>query len=109
MKIDSSSDYFVIKLQTDSAFLKLLTKEHLYCLKSHGYLKMKVLFYVLFLVISVSCLEYTSRVDPLVLIGQGLVRGTKSSDGSYSSFLGVPYAQVDLNNPFGVSFYFYFI
>lgn len=44
------------------------------------------------------------RVDPLVLIGaQGLVRGQKSSDGSYSNFLGIPYAQVDMNNPFGVS------
>lgn len=44
------------------------------------------------------------RVDPLVLIsGQGLVRGRKASDGSYSEFLGIPYAQVDKDNPFGVS------
>ncbi|CAH2232634.1 jg6588 [Pararge aegeria aegeria] len=57
------------------------------------------LFYVLCLLLSVNCLDL--RVDPLVIIGQGLVRGTKSSDGSYSSFLGIPYAQVDVNNPFG--------
>ncbi|XP_069355155.1 esterase FE4-like [Maniola hyperantus] len=62
---------------------------------------MKVtLFYVSYLVISVNCIYY-NRIDPLVIIGQGLVRGTKSSDGSYSSFLGIPYALVDVNNPFG--------
>lgn len=42
------------------------------------------------------------RVDPLVLINQGLVRGEKSISGD-SSFLGIPYAQVDTANPFGVS------
>uniref|UniRef100_A0A2A4JYV0 Carboxylesterase type B domain-containing protein n=1 Tax=Heliothis virescens TaxID=7102 RepID=A0A2A4JYV0_HELVI len=45
-----------------------------------------------------------SRVDPLVLIsGQGLVRGTKATDGDYSMFLGIPYAQVDAEDPFGPS------
>ncbi|CAF4895354.1 unnamed protein product [Pieris macdunnoughi] len=44
------------------------------------------------------------RVDPLVLIDQGLVSGLKSSDGSYSKFLGIPYGQVDLNNPFGEAY-----
>lgn len=48
-------------------------------------------------------LRIDSRVDPLVLIDQGLVRGEKSSNGQYSSFLGIPYAQVDYENPFGVS------
>ncbi|CAG9132697.1 unnamed protein product [Plutella xylostella] len=43
------------------------------------------------------------RVDPLVLIDQGLVRGQKALDGDYSSFLGIPYAQVDTANPFGPS------
>ncbi|CAG4940305.1 unnamed protein product [Colias eurytheme] len=43
------------------------------------------------------------RVDPLVLIDQGLVRGLKSSDANYSQFLGIPYAQVDLDNPFGAA------
>ncbi|KPJ10567.1 Venom carboxylesterase-6 [Papilio machaon] len=41
------------------------------------------------------------RVDPLVLIEQGLVRGRKSKDNVYSAFLGIPYAQVDSSNPFG--------
>ncbi|XP_049865272.1 esterase FE4-like [Pectinophora gossypiella] len=41
------------------------------------------------------------RVDPLVKIDQGLVRGEKSADGTYSSFLGIPYAGVDLDDPFG--------
>ncbi|CAG5010096.1 unnamed protein product [Parnassius apollo] len=41
------------------------------------------------------------RVDPLVLIEQGLVRGQKSKDNVYSSFLGIPYARVDSSNPFG--------
>lgn len=43
------------------------------------------------------------RVDPLVRVDQGLVRGQKATDGDYSTFLGIPYAQVDLKNPFGVS------
>lgn len=44
------------------------------------------------------------RVDPLVLIsGQGLVAGQKATDGDYSMFLGIPYATVDTDNPFGVS------
>ncbi|CAK1551638.1 unnamed protein product [Leptosia nina] len=52
----------------------------------------------------VSCVYSAEiRVDPLVLIEQGLVRGLKSRDGSYSSFLGIPYAKVDSNNPFGAA------
>lgn len=44
------------------------------------------------------------RVDPLVLIsGQGLVSGQKATDGDYSMFLGIPYATVNTDNPFGVS------
>lgn len=44
------------------------------------------------------------RVDPLVLIsGQGLVSGQKATNGDYSMFLGIPYATVDTDNPFGVS------
>ncbi|XP_063635630.1 juvenile hormone esterase-like isoform X2 [Cydia splendana] len=43
------------------------------------------------------------RVDPLVLIDQGLVKGIKASDGDYSKFLGIPYAKVDLDDPFGPS------
>ncbi|CAG5010104.1 unnamed protein product [Parnassius apollo] len=41
------------------------------------------------------------RVNPLVLIEQGLVRGRKSADNVYMSFLGIPYARVDSSNPFG--------
>lgn len=47
------------------------------------------------------------RVDPLVLINQGLVKGQRATDGDYSTFLGIPYAQVDETNPFGVSIYTY--
>ncbi|XP_026746260.1 esterase FE4-like [Trichoplusia ni] len=43
-----------------------------------------------------------TRVDPLVLISsQGLVQGYKASDGDYAAFLGVPYAWVDPEDPFG--------
>lgn len=59
---------------------------------------------VLFFVISVFG---EPRVDPLVLISsQGLVRGHKATDGDYSMFLGVPYAQIDPEDPFGVSIMF---
>ncbi|XP_063530127.1 juvenile hormone esterase-like [Cydia strobilella] len=43
------------------------------------------------------------RVDPLVLIDQGLVKGIKAGDGDYSKFLGIPYAKVDLDDPFGAA------
>ncbi|XP_032512295.2 esterase FE4-like [Danaus plexippus] len=56
-------------------------------------------FYLLCGVTLASCFE--PRVDPLVLLDQGLVRGLRSSDGSYSSFLGIPYGLVDPDNPFG--------
>ncbi|CAG9791837.1 unnamed protein product [Diatraea saccharalis] len=41
------------------------------------------------------------RIDPLVFTSQGLVRGQKATDGDYTTFLGIPYATVDENNPFG--------
>lgn len=62
-----------------------------------------MLFFLLFSYCIVIVSSTAPRVDPLVLIDQGLVRGLRSSDGSYSSFLGIPYASVDLDNPFGVS------
>ncbi|KAJ8707441.1 hypothetical protein PYW08_010693 [Mythimna loreyi] len=43
-----------------------------------------------------------SRIDPLVSTKGGLIRGLQSEDG-YAQFLGVPYAVVDANNPFGPS------
>ncbi|CAG9562992.1 unnamed protein product [Danaus chrysippus] len=56
-------------------------------------------FYLLCGLTLAYCFE--PRVDPLVLLEQGLVRGLRSSDGSYSSFLGIPYGVVDPDNPFG--------
>lgn len=47
------------------------------------------------------------RVDPLVDTKVGLIRGLKADDGDYSMFLGIPYADVDENNPFGVSSFFF--
>ncbi|XP_022818112.1 esterase FE4-like [Spodoptera litura] len=42
------------------------------------------------------------RLDPLVSTNRGLIRGLLSSEG-YAKFLGIPYAEVDKNNPFGPS------
>lgn len=60
---------------------------------------------ILYVLCIVGCMYGAEvRVDPLVLIsGQGLVRGQKATDGDYSIFLGIPYATVDTDNPFGVS------
>ncbi|GBP32978.1 hypothetical protein EVAR_20159_1 [Eumeta japonica] len=52
----------------------------------------------------ISCVTGTNvRVDPLVITSHGLVRGQRATDGDYSTFLGIPFAQVDPNNPFGES------
>ncbi|GBP32970.1 Bile salt-activated lipase [Eumeta japonica] len=40
------------------------------------------------------------KVDPLVLTSRGPVRGKRAIGDDYSVFLGIPYAQVDLSNPF---------
>lgn len=45
-----------------------------------------------------------ARVDPLVDTNVGLIRGLQATDGDYSMFLGIPYANVNHTNPFGVSF-----
>ncbi|KAM3967899.1 uncharacterized protein ACR2FA_011449 [Aphomia sociella] len=45
----------------------------------------------------------TPRVDPLVDTNVGLIRGLKANDGAYSMFLGIPYATVDPEDPFGAS------
>lgn len=50
--------------------------------------------------------QYTQclpRIDPLVDTKVGLIRGLRADDGNYSKFLGIPYAQVNPDNPFGVS------
>lgn len=56
-----------------------------------------LLFFIIFYFISVLC------IDPLVLTSHGLVQGLRSKDGSYYMFLGIPYAQVNPDNPFSVS------
>ncbi|XP_059060028.1 juvenile hormone esterase-like [Achroia grisella] len=60
-----------------------------------------------FMLLSLFVISYVAstdiRVDPLVLIKQGLVRGRRVTDGEYSEFLGIPYANVDLEKPFGPS------
>ncbi|XP_063822408.1 cholinesterase 2-like [Ostrinia nubilalis] len=43
------------------------------------------------------------RVDPLVDSKIGLIRGLTAPDGTYSMFLGIPFATVDPSNPFGPS------
>ncbi|KAJ8724754.1 hypothetical protein PYW07_015712 [Mythimna separata] len=59
-----------------------------------------VVFSILLLYNYAECL---SRVDPLVDSNVGLIRGLKADDGDYAMFLGIPYAQVDPENPFGES------
>lgn len=59
------------------------------------------LFWILICVCYVNSQE--PRVDPLVNTEQGFIRGEKSVDGTYSMFLGIPYARVFVENPFGVS------
>ncbi|XP_049865264.1 cholinesterase-like [Pectinophora gossypiella] len=44
-----------------------------------------------------------SRIDPLVDTKVGLIRGLTAPDGDYSMFMGIPYAKVDEENPFGPS------
>lgn len=64
---------------------------------------MKSFFYIILI------LAYNAKlirsIDPLVVTTQGLVLGQKADDGDYSQFLGIPYAKVNPDNPFGVSFF----
>ncbi|XP_050667199.1 bile salt-activated lipase-like [Leptidea sinapis] len=39
----------------------------------------------------------------LVKIEQGLVQGIPAEDGDYTMFMGIPYAKVDMENPFGAA------
>ncbi|KAL4711656.1 hypothetical protein ACJJTC_011364 [Scirpophaga incertulas] len=43
------------------------------------------------------------KVDPLVKTNLGLIRGVRASDGDYAMFMGIPYAQVNVSNPFGAA------
>lgn len=56
---------------------------------------------VLFIFMLLYSLSEVFSIDPLVLTSHGLVLGVRASDGDYSKFLGIPYAKVDPNNPFG--------
>ncbi|KAI8439888.1 hypothetical protein MSG28_001353 [Choristoneura fumiferana] len=40
-------------------------------------------------------------IDPLVLTENGLVQGFEADDGKFANFLGIPYAKIDEDNPFG--------
>lgn len=44
-----------------------------------------------------------SIAGPLVETNVGKIRGVNSSDGDYAMYLGIPYGQVQADNPFGVS------
>ncbi|CAG4974645.1 unnamed protein product [Colias eurytheme] len=57
--------------------------------------------FVLFLLFVTA--EARLRLDPLVDTKQGLIKGLRADDGDYSMFLGIPYAVVDGDNPFGVA------
>ncbi|KAL0839254.1 hypothetical protein ABMA28_016016 [Loxostege sticticalis] len=43
------------------------------------------------------------EAEPMVYAPAGPIRGLKATDGNYSMFLGIPYAKVDPDNPFGPS------
>lgn len=66
-------------------------------------MKMKVSKVLFILVLVSATYGINLRIDPLVLTDQGLIRGQRAVDGDYSYFLGIPYARIDPENPFGVS------
>ncbi|CAG9796516.1 unnamed protein product [Diatraea saccharalis] len=66
-----------------------------------GGLKIAISTYIL--LVSACYANGIPRVDPLVDTELGLIRGLTSDDGSYSMFLGIPYATVNVSNPFGPS------
>ncbi|CAH0719120.1 unnamed protein product, partial [Brenthis ino] len=55
------------------------------------------------LLLTLGLVQGRTRLDPLVDTQQGLIRGLRADEGDYSMFLGIPYAKVDENNPFGAS------
>ncbi|XP_072941915.1 bile salt-activated lipase-like [Epargyreus clarus] len=62
-----------------------------------GHLKLILLQIILLLT------HIVNGLDPLVETNVGLIKGIRADDGEYSMFLGIPYAKVDLDNPFGPS------
>ncbi|XP_021182724.3 cholinesterase [Helicoverpa armigera] len=61
------------------------------------------LYFLIFFSIQNYNVECLPRIDPLVDTNVGLIRGLKADDGDYAMFLGIPYAQVNQDNPFGES------
>ena len=55
-------------------------------------------------VLALGIVQARIRLDPLVDTQQGLIKGLRADNGDYSMFLGIPYAKVDVDNPFGVRF-----
>lgn len=46
-------------------------------------------------------------LDTLVITKHGWIRGFRARDGNYVNYLGIPYATVREENPFGVSMFIY--
>ncbi|CAH0592564.1 unnamed protein product [Chrysodeixis includens] len=60
-------------------------------------------FYVPVLLCLIQYGTAMSRTDPEVVTNVGSIRGLKASDGNYDMYMGIPYATVDVTNPFGPS------
>lgn len=61
--------------------------------------------------LAVAILTYgllTSSSEPVVKTNVGTFQGLHASDGDYDMYLGIPYAQVNMSNVFGVSIFFAF-
>lgn len=50
-----------------------------------------------------------SIINPTVNTTLGLIRGVRAEDGDYYMFMGIPFAQVNMSNPFGVSLLFFIL
>ncbi|XP_026747797.1 venom carboxylesterase-6-like [Trichoplusia ni] len=58
---------------------------------------------VVLLIIKCVAGSAVSREGPLVSTPKGQIRGVRAEDGDYDSYLGIPYALVDEEDPFGPS------
>ncbi|XP_041983340.1 esterase FE4-like isoform X1 [Aricia agestis] len=54
-----------------------------------------------FILLILCQVQGSQRIEPLVQTEVGLIRGLQAEDGDYAMFLGVPYAKVNEDNPFG--------
>lgn len=50
--------------------------------------------------------SFDDASGPVVSTTVGSIRGLRADDGDYSMFMGIPYAEVNRENVFGVSFFF---